>query len=349
MRLAPCAHIAVALSAGPAAGQGKSRGLAGMFEHHAVLDAEAKQVIHYTSGGDGCSKNRVAVDALSDFERSFGAWRVLVLPASAEHAQQVLERARSKVGEEEYSLVANNCEHFARWCFEGHGSSSQVWSAAANIASSAKGGVVVGVAAGTATTTVTSPWYFMGLIPWGTTTATVPMMSTAAAVGVGVAAFAGWVGLGLGVGYGVHAWAEGWNAALRDCAPICVFNGGEDEVEVRLDNIDSSSALGPAALDDLVHETRAFCGAGHRRLRVGGGMAVELNPPAEADQFLRFTVRVLKQDVEGSAAAAVLGAGRVAAWGFGWREVAQAEARRGDVLVLRAGRLEQVPDPGAAA
>ena len=39
---------------------------------------------------------------------------------------QVIARARQRVGEKSYNLLANNCEHFARACKSGIHSSEQV-------------------------------------------------------------------------------------------------------------------------------------------------------------------------------------------------------------------------------
>ncbi len=41
-------------------------------------------------------------------------------------AHETVERAKSRVGEDEYSLIFNNCEHFALWCKTGLRESSQV-------------------------------------------------------------------------------------------------------------------------------------------------------------------------------------------------------------------------------
>ncbi len=41
-------------------------------------------------------------------------------------ARDTVERARSRIGETEYNLVTNNCEHFAMWCKTGTSESSQV-------------------------------------------------------------------------------------------------------------------------------------------------------------------------------------------------------------------------------
>ena len=38
----------------------------------------------------------------------------------------VIERAKSRLGESDYNLVFNNCEHFATWCKTGLGESLQV-------------------------------------------------------------------------------------------------------------------------------------------------------------------------------------------------------------------------------
>lgn len=38
-------------------------------------------------------------------------------PTNADHAEEVARRAESRVGENLYSLIHNNCEHFANWCF----------------------------------------------------------------------------------------------------------------------------------------------------------------------------------------------------------------------------------------
>lgn len=44
--------------------------------------------------------------------------------------KETVERARSRLGEENYSLLSNNCEHFAIWCKTGVSRSYQVRRAA---------------------------------------------------------------------------------------------------------------------------------------------------------------------------------------------------------------------------
>jgi len=40
--------------------------------------------------------------------------------------QEIIQRARSRIGEKGYNLALNNCEHFARWCVTGESVSYQV-------------------------------------------------------------------------------------------------------------------------------------------------------------------------------------------------------------------------------
>jgi len=39
---------------------------------------------------------------------------------------QIIERARSRLGEHRYRLLTNNCEHFVEWCMYGEQRSFQV-------------------------------------------------------------------------------------------------------------------------------------------------------------------------------------------------------------------------------
>jgi hypothetical protein len=39
---------------------------------------------------------------------------------------EVVERARSRIGEASYRLFTNNCEHFCEWCIHGEARSRQV-------------------------------------------------------------------------------------------------------------------------------------------------------------------------------------------------------------------------------
>lgn len=48
------------------------------------------------------------------------------LKRSAALVEEVIERAKSRIGETDYHLCKNNCEHFAEWCVTGAARSEQV-------------------------------------------------------------------------------------------------------------------------------------------------------------------------------------------------------------------------------
>jgi HRAS-like suppressor 3 len=54
------------------------------------------------------------------------AVRVGRQPDGASRGQNVVLRARSRLGERRYDVVRNNCEHFCNWCQFGEHQSSQI-------------------------------------------------------------------------------------------------------------------------------------------------------------------------------------------------------------------------------
>jgi hypothetical protein len=47
-------------------------------------------------------------------------------PAPRFRGDEVIRRARSRLGENRYAILRNNCEHFSEWCVQGEARSSQV-------------------------------------------------------------------------------------------------------------------------------------------------------------------------------------------------------------------------------
>ncbi|MFL6602918.1 MAG: lecithin retinol acyltransferase family protein [Steroidobacteraceae bacterium] len=52
--------------------------------------------------------------------------RVGRVPAEARHGEDIVRRARSRLGERGYDVLKNNCEHFCSWCQVGESRSTQV-------------------------------------------------------------------------------------------------------------------------------------------------------------------------------------------------------------------------------
>ena len=92
--------------------------------HHGIYVGDGK-VIHYAGLARGSFRGRVEEVALAEFAYGRGLWtRSSDLPAFV--PQEVIRRARSRVGENRYRVLRNNCEHFCEWCLRGESRSYQI-------------------------------------------------------------------------------------------------------------------------------------------------------------------------------------------------------------------------------
>ncbi len=92
----------------------------GDYEHHGI-DCGDGTVIHYYKGGE------VPTVARTSFEVFARGNPVFVKPYVASYVPDVVvERAESRLGEQQYNLLTNNCEHFATWCKVGRSESQQL-------------------------------------------------------------------------------------------------------------------------------------------------------------------------------------------------------------------------------
>ncbi|MBE9063855.1 lecithin retinol acyltransferase family protein [cf. Phormidesmis sp. LEGE 11477] len=89
------------------------------YEHHGI-DRGDGSVIHYSKQGEAVIKRTT----LAAFARG-GVVRVKPQP-TAFIPSLVIERAESRLGEREYDLFFNNCEHFANWCKTGRRECAQL-------------------------------------------------------------------------------------------------------------------------------------------------------------------------------------------------------------------------------
>mmetsp|Transcript_42409 Transcript_42409/g.131898 ORF Transcript_42409/g.131898 Transcript_42409/m.131898 type:complete len:419 (-) Transcript_42409:36-1292(-) len=201
----PCKHIASYVRGGSGSST-YTMAYGVTAEHHAILDCIEREVIHYNRS---CTSGKFAVvrEPLDDFMRSFGACREIQIPSSQEHAQEVLKRARSRIGEARYSMLFNNCEHFAYWCFSGEGRSDQVTSYTTRILAVAGDAGCIGAGA--------------ALIGFGAP----PVVA-----GLGLGAFV----LGLGLQCSIHNWVQDTKERASARAPICVYNTSGSTIRAQL-------------------------------------------------------------------------------------------------------------------
>lgn len=94
-------------------------GIPGVYEHHGI-DCGDNTVIHYYKEGTA-TVSRTPLKTFARGGRVFIKYQaVSFLP------QTVVQRAESRLGEQTYDLLTNNCEHFATWCKTGRQESEQL-------------------------------------------------------------------------------------------------------------------------------------------------------------------------------------------------------------------------------
>lgn len=94
------------------------------YTHHGIYAGHGL-VIHY--GGFDRSTARRAIEYIP--LHGFAAGRTISVraePGAVYTGADAVERAKSRLGEDRYRLMTNNCEHFCTWCVRGVGRSDQV-------------------------------------------------------------------------------------------------------------------------------------------------------------------------------------------------------------------------------
>jgi len=98
-----------------------------LYRHYGIYEGN-NFVIHYAVQ-DGSFKKKNAVvheTSLEQFANGFPVKIFRFQPGQSLSPYEVVENARSRIGEKCYNLLFNNCEHFAVWCKTGVHGSSQV-------------------------------------------------------------------------------------------------------------------------------------------------------------------------------------------------------------------------------
>lgn len=99
----------------------------GLYEHHGIL-CDDDVVIHYAGFAQPFKKGAIEVTDLDTFLGDATTFKVVNYPSSEVQyvGYEVVERAFSRLGEDNYNLIFNNCESFACWCITGKSKSEQV-------------------------------------------------------------------------------------------------------------------------------------------------------------------------------------------------------------------------------
>ncbi|MDW3688674.1 lecithin retinol acyltransferase family protein [Cupriavidus sp. CV2] len=92
--------------------------------HHGIYVGDSK-VVHYAGYCRALHHGPVEEVALVEFAAGQQVWiDASVAPKYPGH--EVVRRARSRLDEDRYRLLTNNCEHFCAWCLAGESRSEQV-------------------------------------------------------------------------------------------------------------------------------------------------------------------------------------------------------------------------------
>ena len=91
----------------------------GLFLHHGI-DLGDGSVAHYLEGRE------ILRSPLAEFSRGEPVCEVPYPAGSCSPVGVTLRRAMGRLGEQNYNLLFNNCEHFAHWCKTGRHRSAQV-------------------------------------------------------------------------------------------------------------------------------------------------------------------------------------------------------------------------------
>jgi hypothetical protein len=94
------------------------------YTHHGIYIGN-NQVIHYSGFADGLSSGEIEIASLETFKNgnSFSVSEYLFRTYDGDDS---VSRAYSRLGEDWYNVLINNCEQFVTWCIMGIHSSSQV-------------------------------------------------------------------------------------------------------------------------------------------------------------------------------------------------------------------------------
>lgn len=102
-----------------------------LYFHHGIYVSD-DEVIHFTDGTKKEISIKNAEVSSTSLEKFLFDGKIQVEKYSNSEKneifspEEIIERAKSRLGEKDYNLVFKNCEHFANWSVSGKNKSSQV-------------------------------------------------------------------------------------------------------------------------------------------------------------------------------------------------------------------------------
>ena len=93
------------------------------YVHHGIYLGDGK-VAHYSGLSASLRAGPIEVTDLHQFAHGSSIWIYQDRPAFSN--DEIVLRACSRIGEAQYKILSNNCEHFCNWCINGTSYSAQV-------------------------------------------------------------------------------------------------------------------------------------------------------------------------------------------------------------------------------
>jgi Lecithin retinol acyltransferase len=100
------------------------------YMHHGIYVGRG-MVVHYAGLSRFLHPGPVEEVTMSRFSMGRPV-RIIEHSESKYSPQEIIRRARSRLGENDYQVLRNNCEHFCNWCTSGRSHSTQVESTLAS-------------------------------------------------------------------------------------------------------------------------------------------------------------------------------------------------------------------------
>jgi len=94
------------------------------YTHHGIYIGQG-QVVHYAGLAHRWRRGPVEVVTLSEFSNRRQI-HIRWTPSPVYVGAPAVQRAMSRIGENRYRIITNNCEHFCAWCVDGLSRSQQV-------------------------------------------------------------------------------------------------------------------------------------------------------------------------------------------------------------------------------
>lgn len=93
------------------------------YVHHGIY-LGCGDVAHYSGFSGSFKPGPIEVTDLESFANGKPVW--VMQESCGFSSDEIVSRARSRIGESQYGILSNNCEHFCSWCISGRSFSAQV-------------------------------------------------------------------------------------------------------------------------------------------------------------------------------------------------------------------------------